>query len=270
MGPFNKILVPVDLSARSIETARYAAALGAELGSELVFVHAIEEGWPLDTARRQAHDRIPRLWGETPARLIMREGEPVSVILDAARSENADLILMPTRGMGGVSRLLSRSLTLRVIERADCPVWASTIDDLSQFAGRRIRSVLCGLSLGPHTLDVLRWAVNLCQHLGATLSVIHTSPGLESVPAYPCEGEWRLWLQKMARDDIRTLLECAGANAEVWLEPGRPLPAIPPVAERLGADLLVIGKSPRKRLLSDLRATSYDMIRQAPCPVASV
>ena len=65
-------------------------------------------------------------------------------------------------------------------------------------------------------------------------------------------------------------LAAAGTDAEVWLESGRPLAAIPPVAERLRADLLVIGKSPRRRRLRNLRALSYDMVVRAPCPVVSV
>lgn len=270
MSHLTKILVPVDLSAQSLAIARYASSLGAEFGSELVFVHAIEDGWPLDAGYKEVRDRILERWGATPARFIMREGDAVTAILDSAGSENADLIVMPTRGINCVSRLVSRSLTLRVIEGASCPVWAGTLDDLARLTGRRIRNVLCGLSLGPRTIDVLRWATNLSRCLGADLSVIHTSPGLESVPGYPCEREWGLWLRKMARDDIRLLLDLAGATADIWLEPGRPLPAIPSVAERLHADVVVIGKSPRKRLLGDLRAMSYDMIRRAPCPVATV
>lgn len=270
MTHFAKILVPVDLSARSIATARYALWLGAELGSELVFVHAIEEGWPLDAAHKAVRDQISKLHGDTQYRFAMREGDPVDVILATAKGENVDLILMPARAMSCLSRLLSRSITLRVIEDAPCPVWAGTLDDLPRHYGKAIRNILCGLSLGPHTIQVLRWAAGLSERLGANLSVIHTSAGLDSVPGYPCGQEWAMWIKKMARQDIRTLQECAGTSAEVWLEAGRPLPAIPSVAQQMRADLVVIGKSPRKRLLGGLRAMPYDMIRQAPCPVASV
>jgi hypothetical protein len=61
-----------------------------------------------------------------------------------------------------------------------------------------------------------------------------------------------------------------GADADVWLEPGKPLLAIPPLAEQLGADLLVIGKSPEKWPLGDLRTLSYEIACRTPCPVASV
>ena len=74
----------------------------------------------------------------------------------------------------------------------------------------------------------------------------------------------------MASDDIRALQTGLGTDAEVWLESGRPLAAIPPLADQLRADLLVIGKSPQKRFLGDLRTLSYEIACRAPCPVASV
>jgi len=91
MTHFAKILVPLDLSARSIATARYALWLVAELGSELVFVHAIEEGWPLDAAHKAVRDQISKLHGDTQYRFAMREGDPVDVILATAKGENVDL-----------------------------------------------------------------------------------------------------------------------------------------------------------------------------------
>jgi nucleotide-binding universal stress UspA family protein len=41
MTPIARILVPVDLSARSLEAAAYAVSLASEFGAELVFVHAL-------------------------------------------------------------------------------------------------------------------------------------------------------------------------------------------------------------------------------------
>ena len=117
---------------------------------------------------------------------------------------------------------------------------------------------------------MLRCAADLALQRRATLTVIHASKSLESMPAYPCNGEWRLWVKAMARNDISALQKEAGTHADIWLEPGPPLAAIPTVAETLRADLLVIGKSPQRRILGDLRTMSYDMVCRAPCPVASV
>lgn len=269
MTDVRKILVPVDLSSRSVGAARYAASLGSEFNSELVFVHALENGWPLSDAARDVRDVVMAIQGSTPSRFIIREGAPVPVILEAAKTEGVDLILMPTRGVPILSRLFERSITVQVLRAASCPVWAG-VDDLSTLSGRPIRTILCGLSLGPRTGSVLRWAAGLARQLKATLTVVHTSTSLESMPAYPCNGEWRLWVKRTAREDISALQKEAGTHADVWLEAGPPLAAISSVAETLRADLLVIGKSPQRRVLGDLRTMSYDMVCRAPCPVASV
>jgi hypothetical protein len=117
---------------------------------------------------------------------------------------------------------------------------------------------------------VLRWASSLTAELGATLSIVHASKRLESAPHYPFDREWRLCLERRAKADIQDVQAAAATNAEVWLGAARPLAAIPQVAKRLGTDLLVIGKSPQKRLLPDLRMLSYELGLRAPCPIVSV
>ena len=44
MGPITKILVPVDLLARSPGVAACAASLAAEFGSEAVLPHVFQDG----------------------------------------------------------------------------------------------------------------------------------------------------------------------------------------------------------------------------------
>jgi nucleotide-binding universal stress UspA family protein len=269
MMTLRKILVPVDLSPRSTGAARYAISLAEQLDSGLLFVHATEKARAPGASEDEVLELITEICHGTPSKFLIREGSPVSVILEAAEVEKADLILMPSKGASGLSRLVERSITAQLQRAAPCPVWAG-LDDLSPHAGKPIRSILCGLSLGPHAGAVLQWAADLAARLAAALTVVHTSKALESMPAYPSNGEWRLWVKKMARDDIRALQLSAGTHADVWLEAGRPSEAISSVAEHLRADLVVIGKSPQRRFLADLRTMSYDLLCRAPCPVAAV
>ncbi|MBZ5617780.1 MAG: universal stress protein [Acidobacteriia bacterium] len=267
MTPITKILVPVDLSARSLGAATYAASLAAEFGPELVFLHALQNGWPLAEDEGEIRDRV----NATPGahRFLFREGSPAPVILETAEAERADLILIPTRGKPALARFIDGSIAAQVLRGAHCPVWIG-LDNLSPLSSRPIRNILCGLSLGPRASAVLRWSADLAKRLDASLSVIHASKALESNPGSPGDEEWRFWLKKMARDEIRTLQDWVGTDAEVWLESGRPLATILPLADQLRADLLVIGKSPQKRFLGDLRTLSYEIACQTSCPVASV
>ena len=49
-------------------------------------------------------------------------GEPAAAIVEFARSENVDLIVMGTHGRTGFSRLLMGSVAEAVVRKAPCPV----------------------------------------------------------------------------------------------------------------------------------------------------
>jgi len=270
MGRFRKILVPVDLSPRSTGLVRYARKLAREFDSELLFLHAIQpQGWPLREEERGVRDEILEVLQTTRGRLLTREGPPAAMILEVARSEPADAILMATRGLKAFPITFTSSTTAQVLREASCPVWAGN-DDLSVFAQRPIRNILCALSLGPRTRAVLNWAATLARRFEAALSVVHASQALESTPIHPADQEWRIWVRKIAKADIEAVQIDVGARADVWLEAGRPVRTVSALAECLRSDVLVIGKSPQVRLLPGLRTMSYDMVCRAPCPVASV
>ena len=262
-----KILVPVDLSPRSAGAAGYAASLASAFGAELLFLHVLQNGWPLGEEERTIRDRISATTCDY--RFLFREGSPVPVILHTAAAAEADLILIPTRGKPALARFVDGSIAAQVLRGAPCPVWVG-VDNLAPLSSRPIRTALCGLSLGPRASAVLRWSADLASRFKASLAVIHASRGLESNPGLPCDFEWRYWLKKMATEEIRALQAGAGTAAEVWLESGKPIAAIPPLADHLQADLLVIGKSPQMRFLADLRTLSYEIALRTSGPVASV
>ncbi|MCC6858331.1 MAG: universal stress protein [Bryobacterales bacterium] len=205
MARFKKILVPVDLSARSLGLMNYARKLAEEFDSELLFLHAIQpQTWPLREPERETRDAIMEVLRTTRGRLLMREGLPAATILEVARSEPADGILMVTRGAKTFSMKFAGSITAQVLREAGCPVWAAA-ENFSLFARRPIRNILCALSLGPRTGPVLRWAAGLARRFDATLSVVHASRALESTLAHPADQEWRIWSGKWRR---RTSSRC--------------------------------------------------------------
>src|SRR5262249_50314972 len=53
-------------------------------------------------------------------RSIVREGNPVDVLLD--ESKNADLLVVGTRGLGGFKELLLGSVSQQCAPHASCPV----------------------------------------------------------------------------------------------------------------------------------------------------
>ena len=131
------ILVPVDGSDHSERSTAYAADLAGTVGGEIILMHC--------------HRRFPSVLGEPyyqkvvdeileganellePYRRILRDaGVPFTekilerpaggAILDVAKTENCDLVVMGSRGRNNLEGLLLGSVTHRVLEAAPCPV----------------------------------------------------------------------------------------------------------------------------------------------------
>jgi nucleotide-binding universal stress UspA family protein len=133
---FERVLVPVDLTASSLSVLRRAGALAAPDGIIQV-LHAVqlnivaeERGIPRtglirelhDAARQELEKLVESLWAnETPAAVIIREGRPKDVIVQEALACNADLIVMSAHHHLGWRRVLHRDTANYVMRHAPCP-----------------------------------------------------------------------------------------------------------------------------------------------------
>lgn len=277
MVKFKRILVPLDLSNDSFDVAEESLTLAGEFGAETLFLHAREgapdQEEPPRPADIEALSRLEPLLAGRAGRIIVVAGPPARRIPEVARQEHADLIVMATRGRRGPRRWFNRSVTERVMRDAHCPVWTSATR-LAPPCGHPVRSILCAVSLGPGSRKVLNWASELASSLGARLDVVHASGGFDGASHLPAGGEWGSWMRTRALVEIRNLQLGTGHIDNVWLEPGKAGRAVPAAAGRLGSDLIVIGRSSMGKLFPGgfprPWGESYDIVCQAPCPVASV
>jgi nucleotide-binding universal stress UspA family protein len=83
------------------------------------------------------------------------------------------------------------------------------------------------------------------------------------------DPEWRAHVWKATQAELSDLLQKARIKADSKLAPGEPANAVTAAAEEIGADVLVIGRTPDS-LLGRLRTNAYAIIRQSLCPVVSV
>lgn len=137
---FNRIVIPTDFSECSRDAWDLAKRLGAT-GSELILLHVVSEiprfGEGLLTAQSASEiDAAVRRWAEASlaewvaearseglkVRSALHTGVPYQGIVDLARDERADLIVIGTRGRSGMDRLLMGSVADRVIRLAPCAV----------------------------------------------------------------------------------------------------------------------------------------------------
>jgi nucleotide-binding universal stress UspA family protein len=141
MTTFTRILVPVDFEDTSREALTYASMLAQRFGASLSLVHVFDDVFaeaaytpdvyaPLPPALRERAVRdlqekltalLPPAGGDdNRAEVIV--GTPAKGIVDYARAQRADLIVMGTHGRRGFSHALLGSVAERVLRTAPCPV----------------------------------------------------------------------------------------------------------------------------------------------------
>jgi nucleotide-binding universal stress UspA family protein len=285
-----RILVPVDYSERSCRAVRYALPFAARFHAETILLHVLaphhEIGTPdpgsmvlddlIAERREQANRRIDGyLQNELASfkiRRVLLEGDPAGEIVDFAHGEHCDWIFMPTHGYGTFRRLLLGSVTAKVLHDAECAVWTGAhIEHVANHEPSPLRRVLCGVNLSASSPRVLGWAAQLAAEFEACLTVVHVVdsliPGTEGFQLSP---EWRKQVSDSAAADLAGLQHRIGTSATVSLRMGDPAEGVCAETRRLGADLLVIGRSSETGILGRLTERAYAIIRQSPCPVVSV
>lgn len=288
MQPVARILFPVDFSERSLGAARCARRLAERFDAELILLHvltpphyefgALEIGGSMLTelyvcrsaqAEKELAAFLPDQPGAKPARRVVLEGDPARKIVEYAHAERAGLIVMPTHGYGQFRRFILGSITAKVLHDANCPVWTGVhLEELPKTDCLGVQRVLCALDLGPQSSKTLDWAAMLQKEFGNGLAVVHVAMCAPGTPdAYQAA---RAGMEQRIREELGQLVERTGARAEISVLPGDPPQVICHEAERIKADLLVIGRGSAAGVFGRLRTNAYAIIRQSPCPVVSV
>jgi nucleotide-binding universal stress UspA family protein len=137
------ILVPTDFSEGAAQALTWARTLAQAFRAEIIFLHVLEVpiSWtPLgglgSIPTSPSTEFVEQLTGgaqtilETVApdapevtRRLLRKGHPREVILAVAQEVGADVVVMGTRGRGGVSHLLIGSVAEHVVRHSPVPVW---------------------------------------------------------------------------------------------------------------------------------------------------
>ncbi len=117
--PYRRILVPTDLSAKARRALPLAALLAHAFESRVTAVHAVSPG-----AREPGADEVRKAVApELPAVSVRVErGAAWDVIVRVAAEEEADLVVMASKGHDSLSDSVIGSNAERVVRHAPCPV----------------------------------------------------------------------------------------------------------------------------------------------------
>ncbi len=141
VAKFRRILVPIDMSAHSLNALGMAVALAGKLGARVHVLHAFQITYPIASTWPEVALWTPALsvdemcaaaqsmftdtladfdWQGVEHEETFVEGEPTRVILDQAPAH--DLLVISTHGHSGFAAAVLGSVAWKVVERCEGPI----------------------------------------------------------------------------------------------------------------------------------------------------
>jgi nucleotide-binding universal stress UspA family protein len=293
MTPIKHLLLATDFSNCARRAEDYACALTASWRAQLTVMTVVEFQPGLDreyavnqlyltdrmydaTATLAAFkDKLHRRGIESSTRV--GTGLPSEEVIAAAQAEDADLIILGTRGKSGLAHVLLGSTAERVIRMAPCPVLAVPLpkseDPVGQ--GTALDRILVPTDLSECSFEAVHYARIVASQAKASIELLHiiepASYGIDFTIESSDEREQK---RKRATEKLEALsseLAAAGIAVTRSLCGGGPADAILETAARSHSDLIVMGTHGR-RGLSHMWAGSVTeaVLRRGHCPVLAV
>jgi nucleotide-binding universal stress UspA family protein len=282
-----QILFPVDFSPSCAAMAPYVKRAASMFGARVTVAHVFDltshNGFELyvrplseiaeehqELAREELDSFLASDFPVAECARILSSGDVATEIAQLARAGGFDLIVMPTHA-GSFRRMLLGSTTAKVLNDADCPVLATqhALDVVPR--PMEHREWLCAIGLDANSERLLRCASSLAAAARARLTLIHAIPGVEFNLATQRDLEEQM--ESEERREARRLEDLqrkVGCEAPVRIVADRVKKVLVEEARRSDADALVIGRSPEPDARGRMRDLTYAMVRDSPCPVASI
>jgi nucleotide-binding universal stress UspA family protein len=301
MSRFQRILVPVDFSAESLQALHYGCAFARYDRATLDLLHAVENVAPLtfggaevistvavqyaeeaeSNARAALENLAPQSW--TQGLSVERhtvQGATAHTILEHAKSKHVDLICVGTHGRGGVTRMLLGSVAEKIVQRAGCNVlvvrrverdFVKPDSDVPAL-GR----VLVPIDFSERGQKALEEGAGLAARFNAELYLLHvvedTSPATSEIAL--ASSVFQSYIQELTRAGEKQLgeLKIPGSVASRIVKRkvvvGAPISRITAYAMEAEIDLIVMGTHGRTGASHWLLGSVAErVVRSAPCPV---
>lgn len=276
MKLLEKILMPIDVNDMNDEQIGAAAQIAKEFHSEVIVMYVLPES--------DLHPDVEKLVGKytnkainkavkalkkenvTCLEPIIRNGNPVSNILEVATDENVNLILVSSGANINNDRFKLGTTAEKLVQLSDVPVWVTKYGE-----ELRMKRIMCPIDFSDPARRALRNAILLSNNFDATLHILGvfepfftSSPRLNFDQKEENEKLRKQFDQQM--DEFLSGFSLKGVNYKVEIAVGVPHDRILKAIEKSGIDMLVIGTNGRSgfsRML--LGSVTEKVIRELPC-----
>ena len=265
----NKRGIPLRL-ASSYTMPQFLYAEGMVPPQELFDDLQAESLEKIDEARAIAHEVAPEIKiGHTIA-----EGSPIDMLLEMSKS--ATMIVMGSRGLGGLSGMVLGSVSGAVVSHASCPV-VVVREDSAVNEDTKYGPVVVGVDGSEVSQQATEYAFAEADARGSELIAVHTWMDMQVQASLAGLAAAQQQWDDVEREQTEMLIERIKPLIDKYpnvpvkkiITRDRPVRALAEASE--GAQLLVVGSHGRggfKGML--LGSTSRALLQSAPCPMMVV
>ncbi len=299
---FRNILVATDFSEPSRRALCEALVLAGQHHAQLSVIHVLhphrrrgdfESPPEVDAERLAAEKQIKGLMDELRPQekigVLIKEGDAALQVLSVIEEQKVDLLVVGTRGRGGLRKLALGSVADELLRVAACP--ALTIGPQAEVAavsgGARFHHILFATDFGKGSTKALPLALALARAEQAQLIMLHMIPPIPSssaslsayAPATAAADEVTQWEGTYHKRALQQLKEClpaeTGLTQEVKYVVGTDFltEGVLTASAKFKVDLIVMGAShaASAKVAAHLPwAAVHEVLRDAPCPVLTV
>jgi nucleotide-binding universal stress UspA family protein len=280
------VLFATDFSLAANNALRYAGELSRRSKAKLYAVHVQDapnyalppESWrsvaeASEIQARELREKVATAFPEIESEVLIAEGKTWQVLASLAEEKKIDLIVIGTRGRTGVGKFFLGSQAEEILRHAPCPVLvAGPYSYWSEHGGKKMSEVLYATDFGPNAQEAARYALSVAEEYQGHLTFLHVieepHPD-ELVNASQLQAASERKLHDLAPRESGSFVEPA-----FLVEQGSPAEKILEVAERIHADLIVLGVREASGIPGAAThlpiAVAHKVIAQADCPVLAI
>jgi nucleotide-binding universal stress UspA family protein len=274
MAQLAHLLVAADLTGRSVYPLQRAIQLRAESDCQVTVLHVVEHGLTAGITERRRAEALSEFenWQRSlneatqpGVRANVVVGDPFEAILEALRSQKADLAVIGGPGKCGLKELFTGTTAERVIRFADQPVLMVNHHTSGPY-GR----VLVAMDFSQGARRALEWACRIAPD--AEIRLIHAwqppvkGQGHERQEADAANRR----LREQEEQQLRTVTQQVAPALSLPIEimDDEPYSALRNTIASFGADLLAMGTHARSRLSTAVVGSlAQEFLAAGPCDV---
>ena len=281
----DKILFATDFSTPSEKTAAYAKALAKRFHSTIEVAHIFDPsvvssydeaivGFPAPIKRQFSIEALQTVRDSIAAAGVkvtaftLDGHSPARDLIDIAKKDKVDLIIAGTASHTGFGRLILGSTAEGLIRNAPCPVMtigpnATPPEDKPLF----FQKIIYATDFSATAAKAAIFALSFAEDSGARLFLCFVQGAPPAFTARQlAEGRFQEALRQLIPETSYDW-----CNPEFIVEHGDAATAILGLAERVKADLIVLGAQKASFWLPHLEGgVAPDLIAQAHCPVMTI